>query len=205
MTDMDMTAMTADYRVLSEDTAPTSSAADADAFDSLEDLSEEDMDFDDGDGTTCSDSEPDVPSPSLSDNIANWAVRFGISMVALTALLSILNITHPNLPKDVTVPMKEPVVIGAYCGPKKPSSATEFLSDFVTELKELEAGFSFGDKNLTIEQSPFYTYPFNSDRINIFVVNHASDELKSVEVSALRQKCVALPYRDGFVAIPLLH
>ena len=64
MTDMDMTAMTADYRVLSEDTAPTSSAADADAFDSLEDLSEEDMDFDDGDGTTCSDSEPDVPSPS---------------------------------------------------------------------------------------------------------------------------------------------
>ena len=55
------------------------------------------------------------------------------------------------------------------------------------------------------QQSPFYTYPFNSDRINIFVVNHASDELKSVEVSALRQKCVALPYRDGFVAIPLLH
>lgn len=54
-------------------------------------------------------------------------------------------------------------------------------------------------------QSPFYTYPFNSDRMNIFVVNDASDELKSVEVSALRQKCVALPYRDGFVAIPLLH
>ena len=98
MTDMDMTAMTAHYRVLPEDTAPTSS--DADAFDSLEDLSEEVMDSDDGDGTTCSDSEPDVPSPSLSDNIANWAVRFGISMVALTALLSILNITHPNLPKD---------------------------------------------------------------------------------------------------------
>ena len=222
--------MTADYRVLSEDTAPTSSAADADAFDSLEDLSEEDMDFDDGDGTTCSDSEPDVPSdsepdvpsPSLSDNIANWAVRFGISMVALTALLSILNITHPNLPKDGrtllktkvhydiqekaggnyhhfgilssftlskyaktlaegmtlglqisidglplfksstvqlwpilglldSVPMKEPVVIGAYCGPKKTSSATEFLFDFVRELQELEAGFCFGDKNLKIQ------------------------------------------------------
>lgn len=54
-------------------------------------------------------------------------------------------------------------------------------------------------------QSSFYTYPFNSDRMNIFVVNDASDELKSVEVSALRQKCVALPYRDGFMAIPLLH
>ncbi|CAL8254935.1 unnamed protein product [Arctogadus glacialis] len=100
-TDMDMTAMTADYRVLSEDAAPPSSAADA--FGSFEDFSEEDMDFDDvycdGDGT-CPDSEPDVPSPSLSDNIANWAVRFGISMFALTALLSILNITHPTLPKD---------------------------------------------------------------------------------------------------------
>ncbi len=54
-------------------------------------------------------------------------------------------------------------------------------------------------------QSSFYTNPFNSDRMNIFVVNDASDELKSVEVSALRQKCVALPYRDGSVAIPLLH
>ena len=223
--DMDMAAMTADDRVLSEDTAPPSSAADA--FDLHEYFSEEDMDFDvycDWDGTSGSDSEPDVPSPSLSDNIANWAVRFGISMVALTALLSILNLTHPNLPKDgrtllktkvhydiqekaggnyhhfgilsslratlnkqvkiltegmtiglqinidglplfksstlqlwpilgllVTVPMKEPVVIGAYCGLKKPSSATEFLSDFVTELQELEAGFCFGDKNLKIE------------------------------------------------------
>ena len=222
--DMDMAAMTADDRVLSEDTAPPSSATDIDLH---EYFSEEDMDFDvycDLDGTSGSDSEPDVPSPSLSDNIANWAVRFGISMVALTALLSILNLTHPNLPKDgrtllktkvhydiqekaggnyhhfgilsslratlnkqvkiltegmtiglqinidglplfksstlqlwpilgllVTVPMKEPVVIGAYCGLKKPSSATEFLSDFVTELQELEAGFCFGDKNLKIE------------------------------------------------------
>ena len=54
-------------------------------------------------------------------------------------------------------------------------------------------------------QSPFYTYPFNSDRMNIFVLNDASGELKLVEVSALRQKCVALPHRDGLVAIPLLH
>ena len=191
--------------VLSEDTAPPSSAADA--FDSHEYLSEEDMDFDDvycdWDGTSGSESEPDVPSPSLSDNIANWAVRFGISMVALTALLSILNLTHPNLPKDgrtllktkvhydiqekvggnyhhfgihsslratlnkhvkiltegmtlglqinvdglrlfksstlqlwpilgllVTVPMKEPVVIGAYCGPKKPGFGHSVLIGF---------------------------------------------------------------------------
>ncbi|KAK0156029.1 hypothetical protein N1851_001424 [Merluccius polli] len=134
-------------------------------------------------------------------------------MVALTVLLSILNLTHPNLPKDgrtllktkvhydiqekaggnyhhfgilsflratlnkhvkiltegmtlglqinidglplfksstlqlwpilgllVTVPMKEPVVIGVYCGPKKKFGH-----------RELEAGFCFGDKNLKIE------------------------------------------------------
>ncbi len=39
-------------------------------------------------------------------------------------------------------------------------------------------------------QSSFYTYPFNSDRMNIFVVNDASDELKSVEVvSAATEMC----------------
>lgn len=145
---------------------------------------------------------------SLSDSISTWAVRFGISLVAVTALLSILRICHPDLPKDartllrtktkytileraggqyhyfgilsslrdilskhvhtlrdhctlrlqinidglplfkssslqlwpilgllLSVSMKEPVVIGLFCGPKKPSSANEFLEDFVTELK----------------------------------------------------------------------
>ena len=237
MTDMtDMTGIGADDRVLSENTARPSSAAHA--MPEVQVFTEEDMEFEadfddvywdgcDGDGTgsgsdsdSGSDSENYDPT-SLSDNIANWAVRFGISMVALTALLSILHITHPNLPKDVgpfsrrkcimlfrrrlggttitlaslkstlskyattlakgmtlglqinidglplfksstiqlwpilgllfSVPMKEPVVIGAYCGPKKPSSATEFLSDFVRELQGLEAGFFFGDKNLKIE------------------------------------------------------
>ena len=74
-------------------------------------FTEEDMeleaDFDDlywdgcdGDGPSGSDSENDDDPTSLPDNIANWAVSFGISMVALTALLSILHVTHPNLPKE---------------------------------------------------------------------------------------------------------
>ncbi|XP_061902017.1 uncharacterized protein LOC133649199 [Entelurus aequoreus] len=236
MTDMtymtDMTGIGADDRVLSENTAQSSSAAHAmpEVHVFTEDDMELEADFDnvywdecDGDGTSGSDCENDDPT-SLSDDIANWAVSFGISMVALTALLSLLHLTHPNLPKDgrtllktkvqysiqekaggnyhhfgilsslnatlsryaktlaegmtlglqinidglplfksstvqlwpilgllVTVPTKEPVVIGAYCGPKKPSSATEFLSDFVTELHELEAGFCFEDKYLKIE------------------------------------------------------
>ncbi|CAL8342232.1 unnamed protein product [Arctogadus glacialis] len=68
-----------------------------------------------------------------------------------------------------------------------------------------DISFNLKVDELHHHESPFYTYPFNSDRMNIFVVNDASDELKSVEVSALSQKCVALPYRDGFVAIPLLQ
>ncbi len=37
---------------------------------------------------------------SLSDSISNWAIHFGISLVAVTALLCILRICHPDLPKD---------------------------------------------------------------------------------------------------------
>ena len=104
-----MTGIGADDRVLSENTAQPSSAANA--MPEVQVFTEEDMeleaDFDnvysdgcDGDGSSGSDSENDDDLTSLSDNIANWAVSFGISMVALTALLSILHINHPNLPKD---------------------------------------------------------------------------------------------------------
>lgn len=161
---------------------------------------------------------------SLADSISNWAVHFGISLVALTALLGILRMKHPELPKDGrtllrtkteylileraggqyhyvgilssltaslstcihtladsftlklqinidglplfkssslqlwpilgrlrSVPMKEPVVIGLFSGPKKPSSAKEFLADFVTELKQLEKGFELEGKKLRLE------------------------------------------------------
>jgi len=46
-----------------------------------------------------SDNEPSETF-SLSDSISNWAIHFGISLVALTALLCILWICHPDLPKD---------------------------------------------------------------------------------------------------------
>lgn len=47
--------------------------------------------------------------------------------------------------------MKEPVVIGLFCGPKKPSSAQEFLGDFVIELQQLEKGFDFEGKKLMLK------------------------------------------------------
>ncbi|XP_067229733.1 uncharacterized protein [Chanodichthys erythropterus] len=36
----------------------------------------------------------------LQSSLADWAIEFGISLIALSALLSILKICHPSLPKD---------------------------------------------------------------------------------------------------------
>lgn len=55
------------------------------------------------------------------------------------------------------------------------------------------------------EKSLFFTYPFNSEYLNIHIISQTSDILKCVKASELVQKCVALPHRDGFVAIPLFH
>lgn len=160
---------------------------------------------------------------SLTQRLSNWALTYGISHTALTALLAILRFYHPELPKDartmlhtrtvytvkelcnglyhyfgiisalgktlsrwkdklvsgsclrlqinidglplfkssnlqlwpilgllITIPMKEPVVIGLFSGTKKPDSCTIYLEDFVTELAELEKGFNFEDKRFTL-------------------------------------------------------
>ena len=167
-----------------------------------------------------SDSEEGV---SLTSRLSNWALTYGISHTALTALLAILCFYHPELPRDartilhtkisytvkelcnglyhyfgiksaiaqtlsrlkdtlvsgsclrlqinidglplfkssnlqlwpilgllVTVPMKEPVVIGLFSGNKKPDSCIIFLEDFVTELEELQRGFEFEGKCFTL-------------------------------------------------------
>lgn len=60
------------------------------------DLSQYDDDDDDGGIEPC----------SLRESICNWALKFGISLVALTALLSILQFYHPDLPKDARTILK---------------------------------------------------------------------------------------------------
>lgn len=57
----------------------------------------------------------------------------------------------PILGLLLSVPMKEPVVIGLCCGQKKPCSAKVFLEDFVNELQCLEIGFDFEGKNLKLK------------------------------------------------------
>lgn len=55
----------------------------------------------------CSESDDeDVEPCSLKDSICSWALTFGISLVALTALLSILRYYHPDLPKDARTILK---------------------------------------------------------------------------------------------------
>ena len=51
--------------------------------------------FDSGDEMDNSSTDTDLRS-----SLADWAIEFGISLIALSALLSILKIHHPFLPKD---------------------------------------------------------------------------------------------------------
>ncbi|XP_044222685.1 uncharacterized protein LOC122992804 [Thunnus albacares] len=161
---------------------------------------------------------------SLLDSLSNWALQFSVSLVALTALLSLLRVYHPELPKDartilktqvnykiqekcgglyhysgiltalrntltrlidnvadgftfrlqvnidglplfkskniqlwpilgllLSVPMKEPVVLGLFCGGQKPNPADEFLRDFTHELQQLQEGFHFRGKKVFIK------------------------------------------------------
>nr|XP_055037851.1 uncharacterized protein LOC129425744 [Misgurnus anguillicaudatus] len=47
-----------------------------------------------------SDSNESFSCNDLASSLSGWAVKFGVSLVALTALLSILKVHHPFLPKD---------------------------------------------------------------------------------------------------------
>ncbi|CAM4686030.1 unnamed protein product [Leuciscus chuanchicus] len=43
---------------------------------------------------------------NLGDSLRNWALTFGVSLVALTALLGLLRLHHPDLPKDARTLLK---------------------------------------------------------------------------------------------------
>lgn len=62
------------------------------------DLSEEESDSDDADET-------DQPY-NLGESLCSWALTFGVSLVALTALLGLLRLHHPDLPKDARTLLK---------------------------------------------------------------------------------------------------
>jgi hypothetical protein len=68
-------------------------------------------DFDDDDiYVSSSDDDDDIDVDEMqcdtADGLRNWAVQSGITLVALSALLSLLRLYHPSLPKDARTIMK---------------------------------------------------------------------------------------------------
>ncbi|XP_037394010.1 uncharacterized protein LOC119263270 [Pygocentrus nattereri] len=61
--------------------------------------SEEEVDCEIGSSSSDSGIE-DLSHSDLRSSLSDWAVEFGVSLVALSALLSILRVHHPFLPKD---------------------------------------------------------------------------------------------------------
>lgn len=47
------------------------------------------------------------------------------------------------------LPQDKPILIGLFCGIKKPNNLDEFLEDFVSEINELERCFEFNGIRLT--------------------------------------------------------
>jgi len=209
------------------DSHTTSEADDDDDCDSSDSDNSDghtDIEWAEGELVSESDAEELNEHVSLLDSLASWAIQFSVSLVALTALLSLLRVYHPELPKDartilktkmdyriqekcggfyhyrgilkalyntltqlivsvadgftfrlqinidglplfkstnmqlwpilgllLSVPMKEPAVIGIFCGVKKPNAANDFLQDFTHELQQLQRGFDFKGKKVFIK------------------------------------------------------
>lgn len=51
----------------------------------------------------------------------------------------------------------------------------------------------------------FFTYPFNSDILNIVIPADLGHEIKFSRLSSFSQKCLAVPYNDATVVMPLFH
>ena len=51
----------------------------------------------------------------------------------------------------------------------------------------------------------FFHYPFDSLRLKIALVKDLSPDLLDLGLADISYKVVLLPYRDGFVRLPLAH
>ena len=51
----------------------------------------------------------------------------------------------------------------------------------------------------------FYTEPLLSSDIRIFRVGHLTGDIVAININEVSCKCVLLPYRNNFIAVPLIH
>lgn len=73
---------------------------------------------------------------NLGDSLCNWALTFGVSLVALTALLGLLRLHHPDLPKDARTLLKTRIT---YCIEKNCEGLYYYigiLSSFKQKLRQ---------------------------------------------------------------------
>jgi hypothetical protein len=85
--------------------------------------------------------EAEDQTPNLASELLTWACSFGITLVALSALLVVLRVFHPDLPKDARTLLKTPrnIIVksienGSYFhfGIFKTLSRSKELFDFLT-------------------------------------------------------------------------
>ena len=79
---------------------------DCDSSDSDNSDGHTDIEWAEGELVSESDAEELNEHVSLLDSLASWAIQFSVSLVALTALLSLLRVYHPELPKDARTILK---------------------------------------------------------------------------------------------------
>lgn len=79
----------------------------------------------------------------------------------------------------------------------------------IINILETTNGVSIVGKQF-LDYKPFYTYPFDSTNLHIFVVSNLSLNLKMWSFSNVRGKCFVMPlkhdpYSSKFVSFPLIH
>ena len=55
------------------------------------------------------------------------------------------------------------------------------------------------------EYDDLFTTPLKSSDLRIFVVGQMFEKLSTIKVTEIQSKCVLLPYKLGFTAIPLIN
>ena len=54
-------------------------------------------------------------------------------------------------------------------------------------------------------KEPFFQYPLDSSKLNVVVVRNLEQDLVHFPTEEISAKVVLLPYKDGYVSIPVIH
>ncbi|XP_031350255.1 uncharacterized protein LOC116178316 isoform X1 [Photinus pyralis] len=94
----------------------------------------------------------------------------------------------------------------SYC--KADSYVLNFSRDKVIEIHNIlttidNSTYIIGKEFL--DYSDLYLYPYPSSELNIFEVQNLSESFKLWAITELSSKCIVIPYKQHFVAMPIIH